>query len=200
LDTYIELFTLLRDAKNVHTFTNIEENVFKGLQDDVNLTKLAVLALYSQAISRLYMSYLRGTAQSALELGGFHERVKEHCQAIINNTDLLISRSATAATGALAGQVWDRPDLMYRLLSMSENLPNLHAMLCAFFQGVLSTWERFTSEFAAGRAIDRATSVQRSSVWNPPTNDVRKGALGQCRHMLRRAPNMTDNQRNVRVM
>lgn len=200
LDTCIELLTILRDAKTSPGFTNIESNVFQGLQDIPTLTELAVLALYAQAIGKPYMRHVRSAGLNALQLGSFHTRVIQHCQAIIADPSLLLAANASAATGALDGLNWDRQDVIYRVISLSPKLPNLQCILVAFFNGALETWERFTTEFASDGTIAQATNSQRESTWISPTNDVSEGALGQCRQMLRRAPTMTDEQRNARVM
>jgi hypothetical protein len=181
-------------------FTNIESNVYNALHDIPTLTELVVLALYAQAIGRPYMRHVRVAGCSALDLGPFHDRVKEHCKAVIENPDLLLAPDSSAETGALEGPGWDRPDVIYRVLSLAPKLPNLRPMLVAFFTGALGTWERFTAEFAVGGSIAQATLKQLQSAWISPTNDVSEGALGQCRQMLRRAPTMTDEQRNARVM
>ncbi|KAF8593235.1 hypothetical protein BDV93DRAFT_413787, partial [Ceratobasidium sp. AG-I] len=113
---------------------------------------------------------------------------------------LLLASDASPSTGALEGNVWDRPDLMYCVARLGSTLPHLEEILVAFFTGALKTWERFTTEFAPGSTITEATQAQHDSVWSSPTNDASEGALGQCRQMLRRAPTMSDNQRNARVM
>jgi hypothetical protein len=174
--------------------------VFNGLQDIATLTELAVLGLYAQAIGQPYMLHVRSVVENALTLGDFHERVKAHCRAIIANPDLLLATDASPQTGALEGNVWDRPDFMYHVARAGSTFPHLRKMLVAFFEGALATWERFTSEFAPGSPISQATPEQRASVWNSATNDASEGALGQCRQMLRRAPFIADNQRNARVM
>jgi hypothetical protein len=138
--------------------------------------------------------------QNELDLGPFHDRVKAHCKAIVENPNLLLVQDAAAATVALNGQGWDRPDLMYRIHSIPDKLPHLRTMIGPFFEGALLTWERFTTEFAPGGAIDQATPEQRLRTWNSSTNDTSEGTSGRCRQMLPRGPNMTDNQRNARVM
>ena len=200
LEKYIELLQLLHDAKSTPGFTNIELNLFKGLQDDLTLTELAVLGLYALAIGRPYMAHVRGTRQNALELGEFHDQVKNHCRAIIENPDLLLACDAVASTGALEGEVWDRPDFIYCVLSISSRTPHLRPLLVAFFEGALKTWERFTTEFAPEGTIARATPEQQASAWVNPTNNVSEGALGRCRQVLRHKPTMTDNQRIARSM
>ncbi|KAJ1299347.1 hypothetical protein OPQ81_002682 [Rhizoctonia solani] len=92
------------------------------------------------------------------------------------------------------------PDAIYNILSLIPILPNIQPILVAFFQGALETWEQFTSEFETSGLVAQATETQWKTAWIPATNDISEGALGQCRQMLRRAPTMTDNQRNARAM
>lgn len=202
LDTYIELLELLRDAKTIPTFTNIEQNIYHGLQDTPTLTELVVLALYAQAIGKPYMRHVRNAAYSAVDLGPFHRLVKQHCRAIIQAPEMLLTPDVSYTTGTLDGQPWDQPEVVYCALSLAGTgkLPQLRSILVAFFEGALKSWERFTTEFEVDGVIARATSEQRQSVRMSPTNDVSEGALGRCRQMLRRAPTMTDEQRNARVM
>ncbi|KAJ1305890.1 hypothetical protein OPQ81_010610 [Rhizoctonia solani] len=144
LETYKKLLKFLSGSRPSQKFMNIEENVFNGLHDIPTLTEIAVLALYAQAVGRPYMHHVRGGTYNALNLGPFHNQVKEYC--------------------------------------------------------ALKTWERFTSEFNSDGIIAQATPEQRESAWIAPTNDTSEGALGQCRQMLRRAPTMSDEQWNARVM
>jgi hypothetical protein len=44
----------IKDGKDRPGFTNMEQNVYCGLQDIPTLTELAVLALYAQAVSHPY--------------------------------------------------------------------------------------------------------------------------------------------------
>ncbi|KAF8594924.1 hypothetical protein BDV93DRAFT_564910 [Ceratobasidium sp. AG-I] len=180
LDIYISFLQQVHDAKGTPGFTNIESNAFMGLQNIETLTELAVLALYAQAIGRPYM-------------------VRQHCRAIISAPSLLLSKTSCAATGALGGGVWDRPDVIYCILNMVDKLPHLEKALIAFFEGALVTWERFTTEFAVGGAIEGVTAPQRASIYNTPTNDRMEGLLGQSRQMKRQMPTITDNQRNART-
>lgn len=146
------------------------------------------------------MKCMCGTVENVLNLGEFHECVKNHCQAIIKEPSLLLSSNAHPTTGALEGEVWDQPDLMYHVACLGNTLPHLELVLVAFFQGALNTWECFTTEFASDSTISQATPAQRNSVWGSPTTNTSEGALGQCCQMLQHAPTMSDNQRNARVM
>ncbi|EUC58491.1 hypothetical protein RSOL_260260 [Rhizoctonia solani AG-3 Rhs1AP] len=198
---YIELLATQQYFRSTSELNNIEKNVSRGLQDVSTLTELAVLALYAQAVGKPYMQKVRDSNVNGLSLGPFHNRVKQHCRAIIKEPDLLLGSDASYQTGSLDGSQWDRPDVVYTIQWLASQLPDLRLVVIAFFSGALSTWERFTSEFDSDDSvIARATPKQRESAWVPPTNDISEGSLGQCRQMLRIAPTMTDEQRNARVM
>lgn len=55
LPLYIAFLEWIRDGKDRPGFTNVEKNVYNGLQDISTQTELVVLALYAQAISYPYM-------------------------------------------------------------------------------------------------------------------------------------------------
>ena len=112
----------------------------------------------------------------------------------------MLAADASYRTGTLDGHSWDRPEAVYCALSMVKDLPDIHPVLVSLFKGALENWERFTIEYEDNGTIAQATAKQRESTWVSPTNDASKGALGQCRQMLRRAPTMTGEQRNARVM
>ncbi|KAH7341730.1 hypothetical protein B0J17DRAFT_531171, partial [Rhizoctonia solani] len=99
-------------------------------------------------------------------------------RAIISNPDLLIGAETSTATGALDGQPWDRPDVIYNILLLIPILLDIKPILLAFFWGALPTWEQFTSEFETSRLVAQATEKQLKSTWIPATNDISEGALG----------------------
>jgi hypothetical protein len=55
LSLYIEFMEWIRDGKDRPGFTNMERNIYKGLQDISTQTELVVLVLYAQSISHPYM-------------------------------------------------------------------------------------------------------------------------------------------------
>ncbi|EDR09156.1 uncharacterized protein LACBIDRAFT_326543 [Laccaria bicolor S238N-H82] len=170
---------------------------------DLLFPELAVLSLYSQAISHPYLRQVRGPGKqftNVLDLGPLHTRVKEHCHTIISNPDLLLSPGATSATGALDGKVWERPEAVYTVHAMMDTLPHLRGTLVAFFTGALEGWKCFTTEFEPGGAIDLASPEECERAWIKTTNDDNEGALGVLRVGSRRAPNMSNHQRNAREM
>ncbi|EUC62623.1 hypothetical protein RSOL_424390 [Rhizoctonia solani AG-3 Rhs1AP] len=195
-DGYLQFMSRVSTARGTGLLANIEMNVCDGLRDPATLTELAVLALYSEAVSKPYMRYVRGSGLNALDLGAYHEKVKEYCRAIQEDPYLIMGSS----TGVLDGGKWERPDIIKAVNERSKDIPHLYKMLTAFFGGALKTWDRFTQEFSRESTINQASSKVRARVWNNPTNDASEGALGQARQMIRRMPAITENQRNGRVL
>jgi hypothetical protein len=203
LKLYIELMEWIRDGKEKPGFTNVEKNVYIGLQDPATQTELAVLALYAQAISHPYMRQVRGpgTEQvNMLDLGPLHFRVQDHIEKIIQDPYLLLPPHGSYESGAMDGKPWENPEVMGAIFILSSSLPYLVPVLVAFFKGALVTWKRFTTEFQEGGEIDKATTEEKAQAWMPPTNDVNEGALGALRSYLRRKPNTTMHQYNALAM
>jgi hypothetical protein len=147
------------------------------------------------------MKHVRGDENAnALDLGPFHEKVKAHCRAIINNPDILLAPAASHIMGNLSGEPWDRPEGFYAVHALMPTLPHLRQALVAFFEGALDTWECFTSEFAADGLIANSTAAEWAKAWVPTTNDVNEGALGDLRVWKRKAPSMTLLHFNSRKM
>ncbi|KAJ2977047.1 hypothetical protein NUW54_g11471 [Trametes sanguinea] len=168
---YLRFLEVIRDRKERPGFNNMEENVYRGLQDVPTLTELAILALYGQAISH---PYLRTT------------------RALQNGPELLLSNSRgdkSCKTAAMGGEEWERPEVVAAVLALASTLPHLRDVLHAFLTGALHTWERFTAEFATGGAIDLATEEELDRAYLLPTNDHNEGALGSYRLWSRRYPN-----------
>ncbi|KAI0026605.1 hypothetical protein K488DRAFT_65765, partial [Vararia minispora EC-137] len=92
LPLFLQFLELIRDKKDKMAFNNMENNIYHGLTDIPTLTELAVLALYAQSVSHPYTRVVRGSGrENALLLGAFHHDVVAHCQAIIDNPDLLLA-------------------------------------------------------------------------------------------------------------
>lgn len=195
LDEYIKFLEVVRDKKEKRNFNHMELNVYKGLQDYPTLTELAVLSLYSQSITIPYMRAVRGRGSeqtNILDLGPLHVSVKDHCRLIISSPDILLSlESESYTTAALDGRPWEKPLAVSAVLALSPLLPHLKPLLVAFFMGALETWERFTSEFETGGAVDLSTAEERDLAFMPSTNDANEGALGQWRRFSRHSPNTT---------
>jgi hypothetical protein len=200
---YCQFLELVCDLKEKHSFTNIEQNVYLTLDDDLTITELCVLTLYAQAVSHPYMRLVCGpeaAETNLLDLGPVHDKVKAHCRAIIANPDLLISATTSYETGSMDRKIWERPDAVYAVLSYAPHLPHLRGALVAFFEGALDTWEHFTDEYRPEGAIASASISQHRHAYMKTTNDDNEGALGEAQRASQHAPNMTLNQHNARTM
>lgn len=130
----------VQDKKEKRNFNHMENNVYLGFHNVPTLTELAVLSLYSQAISHPYLWQVCGPGKqftNVLDLRPLYARVKAHCQAIISNPYLLLSPDATSTTGALDGKVWEHPEAVYTVHAMMDTLPHLRGASVAFFMGAL---------------------------------------------------------------
>lgn len=192
LAVYIEFLILIQQVKDAGTFTNIEHNLFIALQDPGTLVELAVLAFYSQSVTLPYLLFIRGsTEQNLLLLGPFHAAVIRHCQKIADDPEILLSTDTDSyKQGALNGQMWERPEAIYAILSAYQDgkLPYLKPLISAYFRGAIVGWERFTTEFAPGGRVDSATGEELAAAHMRPTNDHSEGILGSWRQGKLKAP------------
>jgi hypothetical protein len=138
LDVYVQFLDLIKLNKQDRSLTNIELNLYSALHNPPTLTELAVLALWSQAIGWPYLQHVWSIKFQGVYMGPFHERVKNHVQALIDNPDLLLGAEANAKSGSLLGEKWDRPDIMYYILQMVPRLPNLKIILVEFLWSELA--------------------------------------------------------------
>ncbi|KAJ7120100.1 hypothetical protein C8R44DRAFT_623876 [Mycena epipterygia] len=169
---------------------HLEANVLKGLQDVPTLTELVVLALYANSVSYAYMRVARATGDrkmNALDLGKFHAEVIRFCEAVAENTDLLLAPDASYKTGTLDGQPWEHPDVFYAIQRMAPTLQNLAGCLKAFMTGAADTWKRFGEEYHEDGIIARLSPSARTLIYINPTNDHNEGALGRLRRAVRDA-------------
>ncbi|KAI0047122.1 hypothetical protein FA95DRAFT_1492966 [Auriscalpium vulgare] len=198
----VELLELIKDKKTTRTLNHMEQNVYNDLQDIPTQTELAVLVLYAQSVTHPYMRVVRGSERgdgNMLNYGPFHHDVLRFIKKLIANPGLLLASDATAAAGAMDGLQWHRPEAMYAVRALAPSLPHLEGALVAFLRGALTTWERFTSEFAPGGLIDNATASERQRAWMPATNDANEGALGSFRLHARTRPNSTTHAYNAQA-
>ncbi|RXW22038.1 hypothetical protein EST38_g3818 [Candolleomyces aberdarensis] len=182
LEFYLRFLEDVKFRKQKPGWTNIELNLFNALNDTSTLTELATMVLYSQSITHPYLRVVRGSGKNTvnvLNLGAFHKDVREHCQKIIDTPALLISEDADYATATLDGKPWEDGNSIsaIRQLQKQDKIPHLRLAVIAFFQGAITTWVRFSSEFAPGGTIDKMTLEERDLAWMPATNDVNEGAL-----------------------
>lgn len=202
LSTYISFMEYVRDKKQKPGFTNVEKNFFTALHDIPTLTEFAVMALYSQAITIPYMRTVRGKGTNEiniLDLGEYHDTVKNHVKKIIRDPGLLIAENPdeTYKLGTLDGLEWSRREAVEAVYKLAPTLPHLQPALVAFFEGAAVTWERFTSEFAD---IAGLTAGERRAAFMPATNDVNEGALGTYTGWCKDHPSGTRHQFEARLM
>ena len=60
------------------------------------------------------------------------KKVEEYIQRISDDPDILLSPTASYATGTLDGLKWERPGTVAAIFTMKENLPHLSAVISAF--------------------------------------------------------------------
>lgn len=203
LPDFLQFLEFVCDRKEKRTFTHLELNFKNALMCQSTLTELAVLTMYSQAITHPYVRQIRGSGTdniNLLELGSLHEQVAQHMELIIQNPGMLISKDATAEIGAIDGGEWDRPGAVLAILNMAPTLPHLESALVAFFKGALGGWKRFTAEFDLGGDIDQSSDAQRELAWMSPTNDANEGILGAYRQFMHRKPRTTLYKFNSQLM
>lgn len=202
LDLYIAFLESIANSKALTgELNNLERNVAAGLVDPPTLTELAVISLYSQAISLPFAQRVRApniVPLNGLDLGADYNRIKRHMKAVINNPDLLLGGSPEVAT--LYGENWDNMDVIEVIKTRKDSLPHLRELLIAFFQGALETWNRFTEDISKDPKVTGATPEQRCLAFRHPTNDQNEGALGLLRRECRAYPNITFNMVNAKLL
>jgi len=200
-DLYLELLEQIRDKKELHTWTNIEKNVYIGLKDPVTFEELIVLALFNQCISHPYMRLIRGLKdQNILNFGPFHQKVLQFMESIISMPKKVYAPEATYETASLDGQLWEWPEVFYKIQALAPNLSHLDGLLVAFFTSAVETWKRFTEEFKPGGIISSLTPEAKDDAFMEPTNDINEGALGSMRKAFHHYPNMTLDTFNAWTM
>jgi hypothetical protein len=132
---YIEFLELVYDKKESGSFTNMESNLYKALQDIPTLTELAVLTFYFISVCLPYLKCVQNdTSASALDLGPLHDDVKSHCAAIIDNPGLKLDDDASHTLGCLFGDAWEQPEAFYAVHALMPQLPHIKGALIAFFK------------------------------------------------------------------
>ena len=175
---YIAFSEAVQEEKEACPFNNMEANVYNALHDIHTLTEMAILVYYSQSIALPYLEAVHGS-EGTNNLDLVHTRVKSHCQAIIDNPDILFTADASYNSGSLDGKIWHRPDAIYAVKRMSPDFPHLRGALVAYFTGALKTWEHFTLEYVPERKIASFSSSQNKSAWMNATNDHNEGKLAK---------------------
>ena len=203
LTLYTEYMEWIKDGKDRPGFTNMEQNVYCGLQDIPTQTELVVLALYAQAVSHPYTCNARGPGAkqvNMLDLGPLHLQIQKHIEKVIETPHILLPPHASYKHGTADGKSWEDANVMEAISKLGPSLPHLEPLLVAFFKGALETWKRFTPEFQEGGIIDQLTPEEKEKAHRPPANDHNEGALGSLRLKLRFKPNMSMHQYNALAM
>ncbi|KAF8804951.1 hypothetical protein BYT27DRAFT_7105812, partial [Phlegmacium glaucopus] len=200
-DKFVEYLKYAKDKKECACYSHMEENLWKALHDIPTRTELAVLALYSQAVSHPYMRAIQKDASlNALNLGPLHKKIESFLVRIIEDPTFLVDEHVSHTVGTFDGTPWHSQEVIDKINKLAPDFPHLKPALVAFCTGALVTWKRFTSEFAPGGLIDEATQEERDLAWMPSTNDINEGALGSFRVLMRRQPQLTLLQYNAQTM
>ncbi|KAJ7229547.1 hypothetical protein B0H12DRAFT_1240213 [Mycena haematopus] len=197
------MMEVIRWSKTNPSLTNIEKNLRDALNDPATLTELCAMVLYQQIISHPYLRQVRGPGTenvNLLDLGPLHKAVCDHIQSILDDPDILFGDELAFETGTLDGQPWHDPLAIEAVIKIMPSLPHLKAVTLAFLRGSLTTWIRFSSEFAPGGLIDECSATEKQLAWMPSTNDANEGALGAYRVAVRGKPSLTLQQYNSQAM
>jgi hypothetical protein len=209
LEWYIEFMDQVRYQKQKPGWTNLERNVVAGLKCPATLTELCSAALYYELVEKPYITSIRGgdmsgNPENLLDMAALHEQVKQYCQNISTSPGWILTCSASKGDIGLpktfTGGVIDRPEVFYAVLARSRTLPHLPQLVSAFFQHAHKKWVTFSAEFAQDEKIAHMSPKARCAAWLNTTNDLNEGALGLLRVTMRRAPNMSLQGYNARML
>ncbi|KAE9391368.1 hypothetical protein BT96DRAFT_945402 [Gymnopus androsaceus JB14] len=176
LDLLKEFLLFICNKKANCTWTNLELNLWNGLNDLKTIHKLAVLAVYSQSVSVPYVEFIRSDPNlNALDLGPFHDSVVAHCKSIINNPNLLLGPDVLHKPATLKGERFQCPEVMYAVHRLTPTLPHLSPLVQAFFMGASEGWPRFMTKFAKASGLNPAEHRQAHQ---NTTNDLNESAFG----------------------
>ncbi|KAJ7888777.1 hypothetical protein B0H13DRAFT_2341836 [Mycena leptocephala] len=178
---YLDILRIIEWSKHIPSLTNIEKNLLDALQDPCTLTELVAMILYRVLITHPYLRQVRGPGTentNLLDLGPLHREVRDHIQSILDDPDLIFGTNVSYETATLDGLSWSDSKAMEAVLKLIPSLPYVRQITLAFFRGALTTWIRFSAEFAPGGIIDLLTATERQLAWMPSTNDANEGCLG----------------------
>ncbi|KAJ7359648.1 hypothetical protein DFH08DRAFT_686133, partial [Mycena albidolilacea] len=198
LEFYIDLMNIIEFSKSSPALTNVENNLWSALWDPPTLVELVVVIFYYQAIGHPCVWWTENT--NALDLGPLHAEVCDHLHVLINDPLLLTATDASHVTGSLDEQSWEDLAAMKAALELLPTLQHVHEILIPFLQGALTTWVRFSAEFAPGGLIDEATATKRQLAWMPSTNNANESMLGSYHVHIQNKPSMTLHQYNAEAM
>ncbi|KAJ7430216.1 hypothetical protein B0H11DRAFT_1676382, partial [Mycena galericulata] len=200
---YLDMMDVIQWSKTNPSLTNIEKNLRDALCDQPTLTELCAIILYQQIISHPYLRQVRGPGTenvNLLDLGPLHAEICNHIRHLLANPDIIFGDELFFETATLDGQEWQDPKAINAVVGLMSSLPHLRPITMAFFRGSLTTWVRFSSEFAPGGVIDESTATEKQLAWMPSTNDANEGALGAYRVAIRGKPSLTLHQYNALAM
>ncbi|KAJ7475256.1 hypothetical protein B0H11DRAFT_1810745, partial [Mycena galericulata] len=203
LPQYRDIMELIEWSKQNPSLTNIEKNLRDALNDIPTLTELVAMIIYKMTITHPYLRQVRGPGMEStnlLDLGPLHRAIRDHIQSILDNPELIFGPEVAYESATLDGLVWADPNTMSAVFKLIPSLPHIKDITFAFFRGALTTWTRFSAEFAPGGIIDTCTATERQLAWMPSTNDANEGALGAYRVAVRGKPSLTLHQYNAQAM
>jgi hypothetical protein len=185
------------------SLTNIEKNLRDALKDQPTLTEFCAMILYQQIVTHPYLRQVRGPGTknvNVLDLGPLHVAIREHIEQILANPAIIFGADLSAEMASLDGHPWHDPKAVAAVINLMDSLPHLQAITMAFFRSALTTWIRFSAEFAPGGLIDECSAAKKQLAWMPSTNDMNEGALGGYRVAMRGKPSLTLHQYNLLAM
>ncbi|KAF7326545.1 hypothetical protein MVEN_02607600 [Mycena venus] len=203
LPQYREIMLVIEWSKQNPSLTNIEKNLRDALNDIPTLTELAAMTIYKMIIAHPYLRQVRGPGTEStnlLDLGPLHRAIRDHIQLILDNPDLIFGSNASYESATLDGLEWADPKAMKAVFELIPSLPHIKDLTLAFFRGALTTWTRFSAEFAPGGLINLCTATEKQLAWIPSTNDANEGALGAHRVALWNKPSLMLHQYNALAM
>ncbi|KAJ7120405.1 hypothetical protein C8R44DRAFT_737216 [Mycena epipterygia] len=200
---YLDMMDLIQWSKTNPSLTNIEKHLRDALKNPATLTELCAMILYQQIISHAFLRQVRGPGTenvNLLDLGPLHTAVRDHIQKILDNPDLIFGEDMLYEMATLDGRQWHDPKAVKAVVDLMSSLPHPRTITLAVFRGALTTWVRFSAEFAPGGVIDQCSAAEKQLAWMPSTNDANEGALGGYRVGMGGKPSLTLHQYNSLAM
>ncbi|KAJ6455043.1 hypothetical protein C8R45DRAFT_846168, partial [Mycena sanguinolenta] len=203
LPLYLEILDVIQWSKHYPSLTNIENKLLAALRDIPTITELVAMVLYRVLITHPYMRQVRGPGTentNLLDLGPLHRAVQDHIQVLLDDLDLIFGSDVSYETATLDGKGWSDPDSMGAVFKLIPSLPHVPEITAAFFRGALTTFTRFSAEFAPGGLIDTCSATEKQLAWMPSTNDSNEGGLAGYTVAVRGKPTLTLHQYNALAM
>ncbi|KAJ7703412.1 hypothetical protein B0H16DRAFT_1347152 [Mycena metata] len=203
LPVYREMMQFIRDRKMSLAYTNLEKNIWEGINDLRTIVELVVLLWYGQNFSHPVMRIVRarsstGGPQNLWDMGPALRQLIAHLECVIADPDIIMGPNLTHTTASMDGKPWERPEAMYAAHALLPTLPlnEVRVVFVEFLEGALETWRRFGSDILESNLTD----AQKDKAAMPTTNCVNEGFLGSnARVALRRAPNATVDHINAKA-